>query len=1014
MTNETPNSYLDPYWQKLGEAAGARAGLPAGFMTDIVTKGERSNHDQTNKEGTFSPFQVTKATRDLFLKNQGIDAFLSPENAAEVAARVAKDGFNFASKKSDDPTERRKLAAGYYIAGGDARNWGPTTAAYQARVMGEDAPAQTKSQAPEQVRRSKAEIDMLRQGAASFSSWMKENTGNAGASNLPKPEPSSVTPEALQSFAQFAEEFSTPKPKAPEPERSIVQKVTDVVTGNDRKTAESTALQTQNGDWAAMPELNSFSMASFKTALGTLATGPEETAKILQANYPNVQIRKDDKGNFIFKSSIDGKDYPYGAGVAASDIPRGVAQALAYVPAGRAASIGGAVVKSALTQAGIEASQAATGGEFNPTDVALAGAMGGAVPVVGRVAAAVKNAVMPTVQKAIIDLVKNTVGKVRGVTPESVAQTEAMAASSAGKQTPNPVFQEVPRAAEPPIVTPAPLRAAEPPLTLQAAEPPIVTRAPLRTGEQVTTPPVAAAQAVEPLAVQELGDVAKKAAGGNKNASNVLAEQVALDPKKVQAAERLGVRENTDAGALTSNENFRQLDAAVKSDKSSKLAVSERENLTELGQKAQSIIENLGGSRDVAALSTNVKAEARAVIDSMKSKAKAIYNEVDSAIGDLKDASTTNIRRYLDDRIEKLGGAANLTPAEKTIAKTLENTPQTPYALLNETRVNLNANKYGKATEAFSTQGNDVVQDGLINALRADQAQNIANVSPELLSRWNVAQGLVGARKGMEKDLKSIFGRELDKSLAGSGSASIDGAIKAMSKGDTAAFIKLLKVIPDSMKQEVVATGLQTLFKNAAQGGNFNFTTYAKWYQGLLENKQAHAAIFTNLPPQARKQLSDLYRVSQGVSDSLRARTATGLHGSITKNLEAADGLIANLFDTAKRAGIKGVLYEAASSSIGMHGVGLASVASSAMTQGKKPAMKALDDLLVSAEFKQALTVVGSEPRKAGAILKSSAAFKRFAKAAGNPRELSDPEKWAQSLQQMQKESGSPEAKKKA
>lgn len=129
-----PNSYSDPYWTQLASATEQKLGLPTGLLGSIVTHGERSNSDQVSEAGAKTPFQITPATRDAVLKRDGIDAYLSPENAAEVAGLVLKDGVNFAKQRTDDPEAQNRLAAGFYHGGGDTANWGPRTHAYVARV----------------------------------------------------------------------------------------------------------------------------------------------------------------------------------------------------------------------------------------------------------------------------------------------------------------------------------------------------------------------------------------------------------------------------------------------------------------------------------------------------------------------------------------------------------------------------------------------------------------------------------------------------------------------------------------------------------------------------------------------------------------------------------------------------------------------------------------------------------------------------------------------------------------
>lgn len=204
-------------------------------------------------------------------------------------------------------------------------------------------------------------------------------------------------------------------------ERGIVQRVTDIVTGNDRKTETTESLP----DWAGMPELNQLSLASAKTGLGTLLSSPEETAQIIKSNFPQAQIKQDEKGNFVITSSVDGKDYAIKPGFRVSDIPRALGALAAFTPAGRATTIPRMAGATAATQGVIEGTQAATGGTFNPAEVAIAGAVGGAVP-----------AVVNTV-KAISQPVRDAFARIAGspdVLPQAAQQAAQAGTRTAGGQ----------------------------------------------------------------------------------------------------------------------------------------------------------------------------------------------------------------------------------------------------------------------------------------------------------------------------------------------------------------------------------------------------------------------------------------------------------------------------------------------------------------------------------------------------------------------------------------------------
>lgn len=124
-----PVSYQDPTYDNLDERVTAKLGLPDGLLASVRTKGERSNADQVSEKGARTVYQVTPATRRLVLNKYGVDAYLSPENAAEAAGLLLKEGLD---RNGGDT----RAAVAEYHGGTDPANHGPKTKAYVARVAG--------------------------------------------------------------------------------------------------------------------------------------------------------------------------------------------------------------------------------------------------------------------------------------------------------------------------------------------------------------------------------------------------------------------------------------------------------------------------------------------------------------------------------------------------------------------------------------------------------------------------------------------------------------------------------------------------------------------------------------------------------------------------------------------------------------------------------------------------------------------------------------------------------------
>jgi hypothetical protein len=246
----------------------------------------------------------------------------------------------------------------------------------------------------------------------------------------PAPAPAAPAQAPAADMTALAAQFGgQAEPQQP----GFFASVAESITGRARATPETQTLP----EWTGMPELNQLSVASLKSALGTLVTNPQETVQILQANFPGLQARQDAKGNFILRSSVDQQEYAIPPGFSVGDIPRALGGLLAFTPAGRATTIPGAVAAGAGTQAVIEATQAGTGGRFDPADVALAGAGGGAGQVVQR-----------TVQAAIPP-VKQAVQRVTGRAPTPAPAAPVAAAPVAAPAPVAPAAPAAPAAAAP-------------------------------------------------------------------------------------------------------------------------------------------------------------------------------------------------------------------------------------------------------------------------------------------------------------------------------------------------------------------------------------------------------------------------------------------------------------------------------------------------------------------------------------------------------------------------------------
>lgn len=1020
-TQQVPTSYKDPFWSDLAAKTEQKLGLPSGLLVSVLTRGERSNADQVSEAGARTPFQIIPATRKAVLDKYGIDAYLNPQTAAEAAGLLLKESL-------DRNQGNIMLAAAEYHGGTDPKNWGPRTKAYMQRVsqgVRELTPQAAPAGQPATIAEGGTISTFQRAlGASPMAAVPQDsiarvfeayNSGKmtpaeasefeadvqAGNIMLPRgaalrgQQPQGARPTIPELPAPVLEAYRTgrmTRDEMMELERDVangmakvpagfqLQKtepmgvlggIREAVTGTERSTPTTQALP----DWASMPELNTFSMASFKSALGTMMTSPTETVQIIQSNFPGVKVSQDEKGNFVLQSSIDGQMYAIKPGFQVSDIPRAAGAIAAFTPAGRATTIPGAVVTGSATQAGIEATQAATGGQFDTGEVALAGAMGGAGQAVTRI---------PQMVRAV-----------RGGEVPPAAPAAAPATPAAGRI--EPTFEPAP-------VMPAgvqPSSAVTTPVTPSGAS--------MGTAMAPAAPAAPAAAAVAPMTTTELAQTARTATGGGMSAgraTEVLATQAAPDPKVLEAARRLKIEGYLQPDHLTSNQAYRELAQAVKSIPGSQARAAELTGLEAVGKQADDLITQIGGMTDLSRMNQAVRTNLSQTVANLERRANTAYDDLRQNIPAQTRGPADNVLAFVEQRALDLDGPKNLSPLEKAVRSKLSpkeikdadgnviGMRQPTYALIDDVRRDIGA----AARQQGAFKDADTGLAKRLYALIDDDQFALAEAAGRG-EQYRLAKSLVSMRKGIEDDMISLFGRELDQSLV----TKLSTATTALSKGDADKLVKVLQAIPEDMRQMVAASALNTAFGKATQNGALNFNTYANWYEGLLQNKQAYAALMNNLPQPARKALSDLYRVSNNVRKATRERITTGRIQAVQQELQGTDSLLSNVFNVAKRAAI-GIPAEAATTAVGLPGAGIASGLTAALSKGVKPeVLKAADELIASPEFQRLAVEGATKTNPSQSTIRSvalSAAFRRFADAAKMPRELSWRERWlVQSMQ---------------
>lgn len=790
--------------------------------------------------------------------------------------------------------------------------------------------------------------------ATDYAALARQFGGTSASPAAPAPAAPASSAAQTVDYAAMATQFGG---KAEPQKMGFFESVGEMVTGSRRATPETQALP----EWTGMPELNQMSVASLKSALGTLVSNPQETVQILKANFPGIEARQDAKGNFILKSSVDQKEYAIPPGFSVGDIPRALGGLLAFTPAGRATTLPGAVAAGAGTQAVIEATQAGTGGRFDTGEVVTAGAAGGAGQVVQRAV----QAAAPVVKRAV----QRATG--RPVTPTPTAPAAAPAARI------EPTLEPMPAPAAPT----APVAPAGAPMGTAMA------------------PEAAPVVQVVTEAFEEVGDLVRKASGsgqGSAAAKAKLADVAQVNPEARAAAERLGMDLPFDV--FSDNPQVRAAVGLTRSVAGGEAEAAWVNTVRTAIGKADDVVQQF----DAAFIEGRPApgATSQRILDSLNSTrtqlfndADVIYKRVDATIPKTATVQFPRLTQTLDDVLAEVG-EKGLSAQEKKLYE-LATDPAVTYGRLLREKNLIGQAMAGKESPYGNMAAGDLKR--LYGALAEDQLTNVGQIGGDALRQELRAANLLTAkRKALENRIVGAFGKESDGSVA----TLMQSAIKSAAKGDAAQFNKLIKVVPPELRKETIATALASVASSgrAAQEGAFGFAEFAKTYRGLRANPPVYKQVIDVLGKDADPVLRDLFEISRRITDARAQVLTTGKANQALVEAMKAEGLIGKVMQstTAQR-----VVTGAASAIPG--GGFVAPDIVQFMSKGNADAVKAAGKLFASDDFQKLAIDAATKTEPSQAVLRRTAAskaFADFANAAKLPQSLDARVQWLQSAVQ--------------
>ena len=760
------------------------------------------------------------------------------------------------------------------------------------------------------------------------------------------PAPAASAPIAAPAAPPPAPAPPAPAAPAPaaQPKMGFFEGLAEQVTGSRRATPETQALP----EWTSMPEMNQVSVASFKSALGTMMSNPKETVQILQANFPGVQVRQDAKGNYLLRSSVDQKEYAIPPGFSMGDIPRAIGGLAAFTPAGAARTIPGAIAAGAGTQAVIEASQAATGGGTGLADVgevALAGALGPAGQILQR-------AVPPVVQAV-----------------KSGAQ-RVMARPAPAPAAPRvePTFEA------PPMM---PEAAGVPPV------PPTATGAPGASMGTAMAPGAAAPTVTTTVTTETINNLVQRASGkgfGSTAARDQLADLAQVNVAAKEAADRLGIK--LPADVFSDNPQVRAAAGLTRSLAAGEAESAWRTTVSQAVDKADDVIRQFDatfveGAVAPGVVSQKIKDSLTKTRADLNAQAGKVYDAVDEVVPKTSIVDLPKLGATLD-AIKAEVGEKGMSAAERNLAKMIEDGNVTYGRLKREkTLIGKALNKmespYGSMAEADLKR--------LYAALADDQLTNVGNIGGEVLRQQLRAANLLYAKeRALGNRIVNAFGNDLEGSIANKMRTAITGA----AKGDAGEFNRLLKTVPEDLRKETLATALASVTRSArgAEKGGFGFSEFADIYPKLRANPPVYKTIVDTLGKDSANVLRDLFEVSKRITEARANVLTTGKANQAFGNPE---GLIGKIMESSITQRIVTTVTGAA---------GMGAVAPDIikfMATGAEDRVKAAGKLFADEAFQKLAVEAASKGAPSAATLRRTAmsqSFQKFADAVKLPKGL--------------------------
>lgn len=459
--------------------------------------------------------------------------------------------------------------------------------------------------------------------------------------------------------------------------------------------------------------------------------------------------------------------------------------------------------------------------------------------------------------------------------------------------------------------------------------------------------------------------------------AEALAAAADPDPAILEAAQRLGLEGMIPASAVSRNRAFQETEQALKAMPESGLGNAEDKFLAALRQRADTTIEEMGGTLDRGVLNADVADDFVAARGRLQEIEGAAFDRIRDQIPATAQAPMGNTEAMILGLINNYGGREPaqglLTTAEKSALRmidAIEDNGVPTYSALDRLRKDI-GQALSKKSGPFKDDATERLES-LYAALRQDQ-KAVAEYYG-LGDVFEEANQLTVKRKGLEERMTMLFGRNLDQALL----AKLDAGVAGLSRGDMMKLKKVMDALPAGRRQEAAASLLNRMFTAGARSESTLSQGFVGFYEQLNRSPRTKDFFFSYLPPEARARVDDIYAVSKGFYGALKYQNTSNTARTVLTNFDKG-GWVNKLYGTAKRAVPAEGVAMAAGIPPGMAS-GAAGIAS--LLTGSTPRSQAADALLRSPKFREALKAVATENAKvADDAVRGTKAFRDWIEA---------------------------------